>query len=73
MDEQIIDESNDPTAKSKTIPSDCKICGAPALYKYFGTTSCHACKIFFKRNAQTGLVSSNEYIIIIIIIHFIFL
>ncbi len=58
MDENISDIS-----KSKSIPSECKICGASALYKYFGVISCHACKIFFKRNAQIGLVcSSNNFL-----------
>lgn len=59
MDEEIPDTS----PKSKTIPSICKICGAPALYKYFGVVSCHACKVFFKRNAQIGLVSFDEYLL----------
>jgi hypothetical protein len=59
MDEEILDISIDIIPKSKMIPSVCKISGAPALYKYFGTISCHACKIFFKRNAQIGLVCSK--------------
>ncbi len=62
MDEEIKDMSIDTVTKSKTIPSSCKICEAPALFKYFGAISCHACKIFFKRNAQTGLVSSDKYL-----------
>jgi len=62
MDEDTTDISKDTSSKSTTtVSSKCKICGAPALYKYFGVISCHACKIFFKRNAETGLVSSNEY------------
>ncbi len=61
MDKKIPNNSTDTVPKSKTIPSICKICGAPALYKYFGVVSCHACKVFFKRNAQIGLVSSDEY------------
>jgi Zinc finger, C4 type (two domains) len=43
--------------KSKVLPGECRICGAPAKYSYFGVISCQACKIFFKRNAQQGEVS----------------
>jgi hypothetical protein len=57
-----MDDDNDEISKSKTISSECKICGAPALYKYFGAICCHACKIFFKRNAQTGLVRFSSII-----------
>lgn len=35
---------------------ECQICGSPALYAYFGTISCEACKIFFKRYAHLGQV-----------------
>ncbi|CAF4147062.1 unnamed protein product [Adineta steineri] len=31
--------------------SECRICGAPAQYAYFGAISCNSCKMFFKRNA----------------------
>ncbi|CAF2520757.1 unnamed protein product [Rotaria sp. Silwood2] len=34
--------------------AECKICGAPAKYSYFGIVSCHPCKMFFKRTAQSG-------------------
>ena len=56
MEEEKPDISKDVEPKARTIPSECKICGASALYKYFGAISCHACKIFFKRNALLGLV-----------------
>lgn len=35
---------------------DCRICGGLAEYKCFGVFACHPCKIFFKRNANTGQV-----------------
>ncbi len=38
--------------KSKVLSNQCRICGAPAVYSYFGVISCHACKIFFRRNAE---------------------
>ncbi|CAF3946674.1 unnamed protein product [Rotaria sp. Silwood2] len=37
--------------KVKPYQSECKICGSPAFYSYFGVISCSACKMFFKRNA----------------------
>ncbi|CAF1343466.1 unnamed protein product [Adineta ricciae] len=40
--------------KGAAMQHTCKICGAPAQYSYFGTISCRACKIFFKRNAEHG-------------------
>lgn len=51
-----MNDDTEDSSKSKIIPTECKICGAPALYKYFGATACHACKIFFKRNAHKSLV-----------------
>ncbi len=42
--------------QSKTVPTECKICGAPAIYSYFGVISCQSCKIFFRRNAKRGQV-----------------
>jgi hypothetical protein len=49
--------SADTTPRPKILPSECKICHAPALYSYYGAITCYACKIFFKRNAQSGEVS----------------
>ncbi|CAF3866102.1 unnamed protein product [Rotaria sp. Silwood1] len=40
--------------KSKIHSNECRICSVPAEYSYFGVISCHACKMFFKRNAITG-------------------
>ncbi|CAF4065846.1 unnamed protein product [Rotaria sp. Silwood2] len=42
------------TKKSKILPHECRICGVPAEYAYFGVISCHACKMFFKRNGNAG-------------------
>ncbi len=70
MSEEIVDVSmtnisiskfTAPGRRSKCIPSKCKTCGAPALYKYFGVISCHSCKMFFKRNAKAGSVCSDTY------------
>ncbi len=52
------EDSNGPTPpttvkqKSKKLPTDCKICGASAIYSYFGAVVCSSCKIFFRRNAN---------------------
>ncbi|CAF2531364.1 unnamed protein product [Rotaria sp. Silwood2] len=49
--------SNNSTNKkrpSTIVQTDCKICGAPAKYSYFGVVSCNSCKMFFKRNAERG-------------------
>jgi hypothetical protein len=45
--------------KSKKFPTDCKICGAPALYSYVSIVVCGSCKIFFRRNARIKQVRSN--------------
>ncbi len=42
--------------KTKNMPTQCKVCEAPAFHKYFGIASCQPCKTFFKRNAEIGLV-----------------
>ncbi|CAF1053192.1 unnamed protein product [Rotaria sordida] len=41
--------------QSSIFSSECKICGVPATYLYYGVISCHPCKMFFKRNAQRGM------------------
>ncbi|CAF3128610.1 unnamed protein product [Rotaria sp. Silwood2] len=41
------------TKKPKILPHECQICGVPAEYSHFGAVSCHPCKMFFKRNANT--------------------
>jgi hypothetical protein len=42
---------------SKEALHQCKICGASALHSNFGAMTCSPCKMFFKRNAETGKVS----------------
>jgi hypothetical protein len=65
MNDQPTADFNEPTQsitvkqKPKKLPTECKICGAPALYSYFGAVACGSCKIFFKRNAQIKQVRSN--------------
>ncbi len=46
--------------RSKKLPTDCKICGAAALYSYVSVVVCPSCKIFFRRNAQIKKVRSNH-------------
>ncbi|CAF1282366.1 unnamed protein product [Adineta steineri] len=41
----------EPLTKKQNL-SECRICGAPAQYAYFGAISCNSCKMFFKRNAN---------------------
>jgi len=43
--------------KSITVPTECQICGASAVYSYYGVKSCQPCKVFFKRNAERGRVN----------------
>ncbi|CAF3417450.1 unnamed protein product, partial [Rotaria sp. Silwood2] len=58
MDNNFIENWNDTsqymniTKKSKKIPMECKICGAPAYYSYVSVIVCFSCKMFFKRNAE---------------------
>jgi len=49
----------DNISNSKEILQQCKICGAFALHSNFGAMTCFPCKMFFKRNAETGQVSRN--------------
>jgi uncharacterized Zn finger protein (UPF0148 family) len=43
--------------------SQCKICGAFARYSYYGAVVCPPCRMFFKRNAETGQVNEKQNII----------
>jgi len=56
--------------RSKKLPTDCKICGAAALYSYVSVVVCPSCKIFFRRNAQIKQVRSNYKVIFSIYINF---
>lgn len=42
----------------RTEQSQCRICGSPAFYSYFSVISCEACKVFFRRHAQSRHVCS---------------
>jgi hypothetical protein len=46
--------------QAKTVPCQCKICGGPARYSYYGAVVCYPCKMFFKRNAVQGQVSRKS-------------
>lgn len=39
------------------VPITCAICGAPPKGLVYGAVACHACKAFFKRHAEHGLVN----------------
>ncbi|CAF2693360.1 unnamed protein product [Rotaria sp. Silwood2] len=39
--------------KSRKYSRECRICGAPAEYRYFGIIACTSRKTFFKRNANS--------------------
>ena len=45
---------------TKTVASECKICGAPTQKTHFGVLSCESCKIFFKRYALSKKVRSKN-------------
>jgi hypothetical protein len=47
------------TRNSKTLRDECRICGVPADYSYYGAMSCQSCKVFFKRHAEQNEVSSS--------------
>ncbi|CAF1283122.1 unnamed protein product [Adineta steineri] len=46
--------SSNTTVANQELLNQCKICGSPAKYSYFGVISCNSCKMFFKRNAERG-------------------
>jgi hypothetical protein len=51
MNESSVDPTSD-TRQTTAVICECKICGAPARYSYYGAIVCHSCKMFFKRNAE---------------------
>lgn len=62
------------TQQAKLLCSlECKICGAPARYSYYGAVACESCKMFFKRNAENKQVMKIEIIISSFILILIFL
>lgn len=50
--------------QTRPVLSECKICGAPARYAYYGTVVCQSCKMFFKRNAEARSVKTKQNVII---------
>jgi len=71
MNEPVTEESNAMSTLSvtdlqqtRTAASECKICGAPARYSYYGVVVCESCKMFFKRNGETRQVNLKQNIIL---------
>lgn len=60
VDKPLDHQSSSPSveSKQKRVPTECKICGGPALYSYVGVIACASCKMFFKRNSTTRQVIS---------------
>ncbi|CAF1325805.1 unnamed protein product [Rotaria sordida] len=54
MEKSSFNVSADRKRQKTTSPTECKICGASAIYSYFGVISCSPCKLFFGRNAKHG-------------------
>jgi ribosomal protein L37E len=52
--------STDVIEETKSTHRQCKICGTQALHSNFGAITCSACKVFFKRNGETGSVSTTQ-------------
>jgi hypothetical protein len=48
--------STDIKRQRKTVPTECRICGASAQYSHFGVITCQSCKIFFRRNGNNEQV-----------------
>ncbi|CAF1232777.1 unnamed protein product [Rotaria sordida] len=54
MEKSSSNNSMNKKRKSTKLQTECRICGVPAKYTYFGVVSCHPCKMFFKRTAERG-------------------
>jgi hypothetical protein len=52
--------STNDVRQTTTAPCECKICGAPSRYSYYGAIVCQSCKVFFKRNAANRQVNGNK-------------
>ena len=50
--EKMTTENMEITRPRRAKVDRCRICGDVALYLFFGTISCQACKMFFKRHAE---------------------
>jgi hypothetical protein len=59
MENSLSNNSMDIKRQTKPVPTNCTICGGPALYSYFGVIACQPCKAFFRRNAKQGRVSGK--------------
>ena len=59
MEKSSSNKSKNKKHQVTTTENECKVCGAPAKGSYYGAISCGPCKIFFKRNAEHGLVKSK--------------
>ncbi|CAF1122880.1 unnamed protein product [Rotaria sordida] len=54
MEKSLSNNSMNRKRQSTIVQIECKICGAPAKYSFFGVVSCNTCKMFFKRNGERG-------------------
>ncbi|CAF1287779.1 unnamed protein product [Rotaria sordida] len=54
MEKSLSNNSTNRKRQSTIVQTECKICGAPAKYSFFGVVSCNTCKMFFKRNGERG-------------------
>ncbi|CAF1347686.1 unnamed protein product [Rotaria sordida] len=54
MEKSLSNNSMNRKQQSTIVQTECKICGAPAKYSFFGVVSCNTCKMFFKRNGERG-------------------
>ncbi|CAF5010240.1 unnamed protein product, partial [Rotaria sp. Silwood1] len=44
----------------KIFSHECRICDVPTKSSYLGVISCHACKMFFKRNAKATFICDYD-------------
>lgn len=60
MQNSSLTSSKEKKQPPRKVPRECRICGADAQYSSYGTIACHACKVFFKRNAEEKQVSYKQ-------------
>lgn len=56
MQEQL-SSNNSTQIQQSTTSIPCTVCGVPSRGLVYGAIACEACKKFFKRNAEHGLVN----------------